>query len=820
MHRLKCSTLRSTAPTTKFRETRLYRLISQLSLKLPTPTPFIALLTMVPSSAVTSPDPDGSFTNIKTVADRDQDNGNATHKVRTSPWAENLALLGNIAQVIILSSIVLYLYGQLFLFSDSYTKVSVTIGFWYGVPAVKPKGASVGHSEMVRPTFFFFFCFIPVAVSILLVEFLRHFNVRRITSRHVLNFTRFLRLKPRVLGRVIPISIGEFFFLAFLVGGNIYVFQYYYRARVARMKLKTPVLDFVAYLEIVALTFGFVCIYNMAFLFLPATRNCVWMEFLNISYANGIKYHRWLGVITVLAALLHCTGFYWAWIKEGTWVEEALPCFRDCAVGDDGKDRWMNTFGTIALLCFLTITATSLPWVRRTMYNTFYSVHHLFILATVFVVLHWNNTLAWLFPSVMLYTFCRALSSSNGCTPVVVREFTTLSHDVVKIVVARSTTMPGGYKVGQFVYLNVPAISKLQWHAFTISSSPRTSPDTMTILLKALGDWTAELASYSDDCKAKGVLPIVYVDGFYGASLELYDEYPTVCLIGGGIGVTPLIAILEDIVFKVRQGMPLRQKIFFIFTFREISLLEEIHPLLMQIRELDPQEKHFNLHFSLTRLPNSDQLALPIDHNRLKGAPHASTTQDDTTMTGKNPQPFAQPLARYCTSKAAVYTLSFFLTLVIWIAVQYGTKVQVHDKNLWPLQNFVEIVLVILVVTLIVYACAFAEAKMSKGTNDAFGQGVTPGGIQPYASDVHTFRDLISEYQVNIGNRPSMDDIMRKVHDTHKELLADDSEATYGGNSTVGVFVSGPAALKRSTENAISTIGIREFDVHEEEFDL
>lgn len=318
---------------------------------------------MTAGSALASPNSVTEFGNLMSAADHGQDwSCNSPRKFGPSPWADKFARLGNLSQVVILASIFLYAYGQLFHFSDSYTtKVSVTIGSWYGVPAVKPKGAPVGHPEMVRPTFFFFFCFIPMALSILLLEFLRHFNVRRITSRYVLSFTRCLRLKPRVMGRVIPTSIGELLFLTFLVGGNIYVFQNHYRARVVRMKQKNPELDFVMYLEIVALTFGYVCIYNMAFLFLPATRNCVWMEFLNISYANGIKYHRWLSVITLLTALLHCTGFYWAWIKEGTWVEEALPCFRNCTVGDDGKDRWMNTFGTIALLCFLAIGFTSIP---------------------------------------------------------------------------------------------------------------------------------------------------------------------------------------------------------------------------------------------------------------------------------------------------------------------------------------------------------------------------------------------------------------------------------------------------------------------------
>jgi ferric-chelate reductase len=772
---------------------------------------------MAPSSAMT-PHPDLEFTHIKTPADNLQDKRgslSASRKFGPSPWADQFALLGTLAQVVILASIVVYAYGQLFYFSDAYSNtVSSNIGTWFGVPVGGGKNAG-GHSEMVRPMFFFLFCFIPMAVAILLLEFLRHFNVRRISSSYVLNLARFLRLKPRIMGRVVNRSLGDLLFLAFLVGGNIYVFQYFYRARVERMKTRSPTLDFSMYLQMIALTFGFVCIFNMAFLFLPATRNCVWMEFLNISYANGIKYHRWVGVVTVVTAFLHCLGYYWAWIKEGTWVKEALPCF-DCAVGEDGKDPWMNFFGLIALLAFLAIGLTSIPWMRRKMYNTFYSVHHLFLLGTVFAVLHWNPILAWIFPSVMLYTICRAISSSNGFTPVAVREFTTLSNDVVKVVLARSATRAGDFKVGQFVYLNVPAVSKLQWHAFTIASSPRTSPDTLTILLKSLGDWTDELVRYSADCKSKNVLPTVYMDGYYGASLDMYDEYSTVCLVGGGIGVTPLLAILEDLVSKLQQGASLRQRVFFVFTFRELSLLEEIHPLLMQVKELDPQQQHFSLHLSLTRAPTNEQLDQPLDHERLAGKPHVSATRYDAAVCSKTPRPFLEPLRSH-NSRVAMYGASFLVTLVAVVLVKYGNKVEAANENLWPLQSLAEITLLVVVATAMVYACLALDKKAAAPSTSVGRVAETPLPVASVAGDVHTLPDLLAEHDVAVGRRPDIPQIMTKVLEDHQQLVAANPTA---GNATVGVFVSGPEPMKRALECAVAALGVSHFDVHAEEFEL
>ncbi|POM61348.1 hypothetical protein PHPALM_29649 [Phytophthora palmivora] len=311
----------------------------------------------------------------------------------------------------------------------------------------------------------------------------------------------------------------------------------------------------------------------------------------------------------------------------------------------------------------------------------------------------------------------------------------------------------------------------------------------------------------------------MYMDGYYGASLEMYDEYSTICLVGGGIGVTPLVSILEDIVAKLHLGEALRQKVFLVFTFRELSLLEEIHPLLMQIKELDPQQQYFCLHFNLTRVPTSELLDQPIDHERLAGKPHVSANEYDTSVTSKAPKPFAEPL-RSRTTKVVMYGVVFFTTFLIWILVKYGTKVQADNKNLWPLQNFVEIVLVILVAMCGVYTFTYMEGKRNTESAGYAGSLVTPGGMQPYASDAHTLRDLIAEYNVAVGRRPNMAEIMRKVYNSHKHFTTTHPDTAAIGNSTVGVFVSGPEALKLSTESAISDLGINHFDVHEEEFEL
>ena len=766
-----------------------------------------------------TPDPQSGYTSAKTP-----EGHLPTHEVKAgvSSWSSRYRIVGNLAQSLIMGSMILYVFGQLAYFTPIYKEdLTTTFRSWWNVPKVQVKGGPKGNPEMVMPTYFTLFTVLPIIVSALLIEFLRHFNMRRISSHYMLKFALVLRRKPAFFGKVSYWSYGEWIFFWGVVGGNIYVFLHFYISRVERMKTRVKGgLKFNNYLESVALTLGFSCIFNMAFLFLPATRNCVWMEFFNISYANGIKYHRWLGVITVLTAIVHCAGYYWSWIRQGTWQAQSLPCF-NCNLGErKGLKVWFNVFGELALIVFLLIGVTSIPIVRRKFYNLFYYTHQLLFLGVIFSIMHWAPIIWWILPSFLLYCFSRAMSASNSFTPVEVSELTAIADDLVKVVIKRSPGRDGHFKVGQFLYLNVPAISKLQWHAFTISSSPRTSPTTVTVLLKSLGDWTQDLVTYANDCKDKNVLPTVYVDGYYGASLELYDEYSTVCLVGGGIGATPMFAILEDLAAKLANHETLQQKVVFIFSFRELALLEEVHPVLMRLKELDPQEQYFKTHFYLTRVPSDDVLAQIIDTERLQGK-HIRPTQYDSKAATSSAMAFYEPL-RSRTYKALAMLTVLVGGLLVIIYMRYGgEKIERKNEALWPLQQFVEPVLLMMVACL-VFAYVYAE-RLSKrktvltgGSKEMELNVFQAVGTPAFTiSDVHTYGDLVNHYNVVMGERPNTKALMAEAFEFHQDA----SVVTYG-KPVIGVFVSGPEAMKRAVEYAAHEVGTSHFDIHEEEFEL
>ncbi|KAL0784072.1 hypothetical protein Bca101_000317 [Brassica carinata] len=128
------------------------------------------------------------------------------------------------------------------------------------------------------------------------------------------------------------------------------------------------------------------------------------------------------------------------------------------------------------------------------------------------------------------------------------------------------------YKSGQYMYLKCSEVSSLEWHPFSITSAP--GDDYLSVHIRGLGDWTNKLRSkFSEVCAAptdenrlnSGDLrngnsypywPKLVIDGPYGAPSQDYKNFEVVLLVGLGIGATPMISIIKDIInnLKVNTG--------------------------------------------------------------------------------------------------------------------------------------------------------------------------------------------------------------------------------------------------------------------------
>ena len=111
--------------------------------------------------------------------------------------------------------------------------------------------------------------------------------------------------------------------------------------------------------------------------------------------------------------------------------------------------------------------------------------------------------------------------------------------------------------MGQYVYLNFPDISLIEWHPFSISS---VSHDAVTSHhIKKIGGantFTGKLHALVEDAIASNQLQDlrINVEGPYGVPLE-YWLYEKIVMVAGGIGITPLHSCFRTLYVLARAGL-------------------------------------------------------------------------------------------------------------------------------------------------------------------------------------------------------------------------------------------------------------------------
>ncbi|KAK8603976.1 hypothetical protein V6N13_096441 [Hibiscus sabdariffa] len=219
------------------------------------------------------------------------------------------------------------------------------------------------------------------------------------------------------------------------------------------------------------------------------------------------------------------------------------------------------------------------PLKKLTGFNAFWYSHHLFVIVYTLLIVHgiklfltkkWYKKTTWMYLAVpvILYS-CERLTRllRSSIKAVTIQKVAVYPGNVLALHMSR----PHGfrYKSGQYMFVNCAAVSPFEWHPFSITSAP--GDDYLSVHIRTLGDWTRQLRTvFSEVCQQptngkSGLLradcmqgnkipdfPRVLIDGPYGAPAQDYKKYEVVLLVGLGIGATPMISIVKDIVNNMR----------------------------------------------------------------------------------------------------------------------------------------------------------------------------------------------------------------------------------------------------------------------------
>ncbi|KAF1001507.1 respiratory burst oxidase homolog protein C-like [Apium graveolens] len=344
--------------------------------------------------------------------------------------------------------------------------------------------------------------------------------------------------------------------------------------------------------------------FNMALILLPVCRNTItWLRNktrlgVAVPFDDNLNFHKIIAVAIAIGVGIHAIAHLTCDFPRLLHADEEKYELMEPFFGEDQPPNyWWFVKGVegitgIIMVVLMAIAFTlASPWLRRgrvnlpkflkklTGFNAFWYSHHLFVIVYGLLIAHgiklyltheWYKKTTWMYLSVpiILYAGERLLRAFRSSIKAVkIRKVAVYPGNVLALHMSK----PQGfkYKSGQYMFVNCAAVSPFEWHPFSITSAP--NDDYLSVHIRTLGDWTRQLKSvFSEVCQPppngkSGLLradviqgennpnfPKVMIDGPYGAPAQDYKKYDVVLLVGLGIGATPMISIVKDIVNNIK----------------------------------------------------------------------------------------------------------------------------------------------------------------------------------------------------------------------------------------------------------------------------
>ncbi|KAI9089643.1 ferric reductase NAD binding domain-containing protein [Phlyctochytrium arcticum] len=362
---------------------------------------------------------------------------------------------------------------------------------------------------------------------------------------------------------------------------------------------------------------GLVLAMDAGLLVLPMCRNLIRIirgTRINsiIPFDENIFFHKWTAYSLLFFTLVHVNAHYWNFFVVEQDLFKVLP-FRAWQLH---YTIYGGATGHLMLVIMFLMYTSAKIQVRKKKFEAFWYTHHLFIPFYVLLFLH--------------YAGCFVKTAQGKCKPYASNVFTVpcfllymIERVVREVRARRETTLtkvvlhPGdtlelrfekpsfSYKPGQYLFLNIPSVSYLQWHPFTISSCPEEG--FVSVHIRLVGDWTRRAAQvlgcYNTlgDGQTKGIkLPTIRVDGPFGAPAEDFYNYECACLVSAGIGVTPAASLLKSVWYRYYRRAPMKlRKVYFFWASRDKEAFSWFQSLLSTLEQSVP-DSFLEIHVYLT----------------------------------------------------------------------------------------------------------------------------------------------------------------------------------------------------------------------------
>ncbi|KAL8062751.1 hypothetical protein ABFX02_02G167700 [Erythranthe guttata] len=514
---------------------------------------------------------------------------------------------------------------------------------------------------------------------------------------------------------------------------------------------------------------------NIAFVFLffPVTRGSSVLPLFGLTSEGSVKYHIWLGHIVMTLFTAHSFGYviYWASVRK---LHKLLEW---------KKTGFSAIAGELSLVAGLILWATTFPRIRRKMFEVFFYTHHMYIPFVVFFIFHVGiNYASMMIPGFFLFVIDRYLRFLQSRSNARLLSARVLPCQAVELNFSKTTGL--SYGPTSIIFLNVPTISKMQWHPFTVSSSSSLESDTLSVIIKGEGKWSNKLyqmlSSSIDRLN-------VSIEGPYGPASTDFLRHELLVMVSGGSGVTPFISIIRELIYKTPE-------ILLITSFKnsnDLTMLDLILPLCGAPSEF----------------PNLD-LKIEAYVTREKAAPPKEQENTKIRTVWLKPNPSDAPISPILGPNSYLWLgaiiSSSFIIYLIFIGILTRYTIYPVDRNtnkIYSTSSRALLHMLFLCIGIFIAATSAFLTNKSRNAREITSQIQHMEGATPQASPNSSFyynadRELESLPQQSIsqlinlhyGERPDL----KKILFERKEL-------------SVGVLVCGPKKMRHEVANICSS---------------
>eukprot|EP00268_Persea_americana_P039428 TRINITY_DN39008_c0_g1_i1.p1 TRINITY_DN39008_c0_g1~~TRINITY_DN39008_c0_g1_i1.p1 ORF type:complete len:740 (+),score=82.26 TRINITY_DN39008_c0_g1_i1:300-2519(+) len=532
------------------------------------------------------------------------------------------------------------------------------------------------------------------------------------------------------------------------------------------------------FIEYAGYRLGTVGMFVIGFLFVPISRGSVLLRVIGVPFEHAARYHIWLGHLTMAIFTLHSLCYMGSWGLRGNLSHKLLKW---------NKHDVSYFPGLVSLVAGLLMWVTTLNPVRRRNFELFFYTHQLYAVFVIFFALHVGDFLFSVSAgAIFLFLLDRFLRFWQSRTTVDVISATNLPCGAVELILSKPRNLQ--YNALSFIFLKLKEISHLQWHPFSVSSSPLDGKNHLSVVIKGLGQWTKKLSDNISNAPEKIQEGIPFqpcstitasVEGPYGHQSPYHLKYENLVFVGGGIGITPFLAILSDILHRIKEKKPcLPKQILLVWAVKrsqELSLLSLVDA--ESICPSFPDNLHLQIQTYVTQEPGPQ-----LEDGSLQISMHRSTFHN---ANGKS---MSGLVATGNNMWSGVYTIVPIVGFITLLTLLKAFYIKPYNITTWWVQGLLFLICMAVSVAVfggvVIFLWRRWERKVSgydKCTNGN-DKSVSSQHSDPKSQTKTCQTSLHHLMSTQYGRRPNMQAIFNSV-------------SNRWGNVDVGVIVCGPPDL-------------------------